>query len=169
MTGHLVVRNSVKLILLNQWNELALLHVDDKNIVDTNGRYDGPFWNMVGGGIETGESILDAAVRELFEETGMDATIVDFGPQVWFGSVDLLLGGKLTTIKQRFLVAKTNAKALDFSHFTENEKSTIMGGKWFSMADIRSSRETIYPRDLQKYLPDILAEIYPNSPIKIRL
>jgi 8-oxo-dGTP pyrophosphatase MutT (NUDIX family) len=162
-------RNSVKLILLNAKDEVALVCIDDKNIMDTDGNYGGRFWAMIGGKIEDGEAIFDAAERELFEETGIGADAVTFGPEVWFGSVDLLMGGQLTTINQRFVVARTSATAFDFSNLTDNERSTFQAMKWFSLDEMESTSEKIYPASLPKHLPGIISGNYPKSPMKIAM
>ena len=39
----------------------------------------GAYWHCVAGGVEEGETYAEAAVRELREETGLDAQTVDLG------------------------------------------------------------------------------------------
>ncbi|MDR1401560.1 MAG: NUDIX domain-containing protein [Puniceicoccales bacterium] len=162
-------RNSVKLILLNERDELALMCADDKRITLANDEPQGRFWFMVGGGIEPGETLLDAAERELFEETGIGISDVEFGPEVWKCTFDLRFEGKLTTCNERFIVAKTKVTAFDMSNMTASEKSVVEEIRWFSLGDIKNSREIIHPVLLPKYLPDVIAGNYPNSPIEISL
>jgi 8-oxo-dGTP pyrophosphatase MutT (NUDIX family) len=159
--------NSVKLILLNAKNELALMYADDGGIRDADGNYGGHFWFMVGGKIEAGETLLEAAKRELFEETGIGGADVEFGPEVWKNSVDLLVNGNLTTIRQRFVVARTRAMALDLSHLTDEEKLAIKAIRWFSLEDMGKCKEKIYPLFLPEYLPDIISRNYPAQVIEI--
>ncbi|MDR1433115.1 MAG: NUDIX domain-containing protein [Puniceicoccales bacterium] len=167
--GRTEIRSSVKLILLNAQNKLALMCADDDGIRSASGEYRGRFWFMVGGKIEPGETILDAAKRELFEETGIGSSDVEFGPEVWKGSVDLLMDGELTTVNQRFIVARTAVTAFDLSHLTDREKAAIEEIKWFSLEDIERCEDTIYPVLLGEYLPDIISGNYPAQAIEIDL
>ena len=71
---------------------------DDPSTTAKDGKYHGKFWFTVGGKIESGETIIQAAIRELYEETGLEHKDVEFGPVVWFGEVELVLSGVLTLI-----------------------------------------------------------------------
>ena len=72
MGNEMAVRNSVKLILVNEKKELLLMSTDDKGIKGKDGNYNGRFWQMIGGKIEEGELPEQTAIREMKEETGLD-------------------------------------------------------------------------------------------------
>ncbi len=77
------IRVSVKVILLNDQDELLLLHANDPKITQTDGKYNGPFWFLVGGEIEKGETLQEAALREILEEVGIAKEKIELGLVVW--------------------------------------------------------------------------------------
>ena len=142
---------------------------DDPKTTNPDGQNHGPFWFTPGGEIEYNESTKDAAVRELYEETGLIENDVEFGPIVWFGEFDLILNGKLTHLKQRFMVAKTKKNDVGLTKLQVWEKNVIKKLGWFSLDDIKNSEDIIYPVGIEDHLKDILAEKYPQDPIEIDL
>ena len=163
------IRNSVKVILLNEKNEILLVLADDPKTTSVDGAYHGKFWFLVGGEIEPNESIEKAAIREILEETGIKEEEIDLGPLVWFGEFDLVLDGVLTHLKQTFIVAKTKQTKVSFVNLTTWENRSFQALKWFSIDQIKNSKEIIYPVDLAYYLEDIIAEKYPKKLINIDL
>lgn len=165
----LPIRNSVNLILLNEANELLLMQAHDPKTTDVDGSYYGPFWFPVGGKIEEGENLEEAAYRELLEETGLTKDQVELGPIVWHGEFDLVLSGILQRLHQRFMVVKTKTSEVSHSNFTPEEKEVIVKSAWFSLDAIKNCSEVIFPVVLPDYLPAILDGNYPNEPIEIDL
>ena len=85
------------------------------------------------------------------------------------GEYDLILYGKPTHIKQRFIVAKTKQQALSLANLTQDEAKIVTQLAYFSLHDIIHSNEIIYSIPLPDYLPDIIAGKYPRDPIEINL
>ena len=166
------VRNSVKLILLNANNELLLMSTDDKGIQGKEGNYNGKFWQMIGGKIEKGETLREAVYRELYEETGLRKEQVEVQEKpAWYGEVDLMMHGKLTRIKQNFVLAKTSSTNVNLENLTEEEKPVCTKLEWFSVDKIKSCPDIIYPVLLtaSRFLPAILKGNIPKNTIPIDL
>ena len=163
----LLVRKSVKALLLNNNDELLLIRANDPKTTSADGVYHGPFWYLAGGKLEQGETLQEAAIREIKEETGIDK--LTLGPIVWHGSYNLRLNGTLTHMQQTFIVARTPQTTLAPTALTEWEKTSITDMAWFSLEKIQNFHEIIYPTLLPSYLPDIIAGNYPSSPIELDL
>ena len=163
------IRNSAKVILLNEKNELLLMCADDPKTTTVDGKYHGKFWFLIGGEIEKNESLQEAAIREIHEETGIEEENIELGPFVWFGEYKLKLNGVITLLKQKFMVATTSKTDVYLNNLTNWEKSVLQELRWFSLDDIISCNEVVYPVLLPKYLPDILSGKHPNKPIEIDL
>ncbi len=165
------IRHSVKILLFNQNQELLLLCADDPQITNVDGKYYGKFWFTPGGEIEPVETLLQAAIRELNEETGFKDTDVIFGPVVWFGEFELKLKGILTQLKQKFMVAhlkpQIDCKTITLKNLTQREKKMIQKHQWFSIEQIYNSTEPIFPVVLKDHLPAILEGRYPEEPFEI--
>lgn len=165
----LPVRNSIRILLLNPENELLLMCADDPGTTTEDGRNYGRYWFTIGGEIEKDESLEDAAKRELFEETGLENSAVIWGPIVWHGAFKLVLYGQLTELKQKFIVARTKERNVHLSNLTEEEQAIIKHLEWFSLEKMETCPEIIFPIGLSTYLPDIIAEKYPQTPLEVDL
>ena len=163
------MHSSVRIILINPQNEIALVCANDPNLRSADGTYNGRFWFLPGGKIEVNESMTEAVYRELREETGLKMQDLILGPQVWEGTVHLLKSGKPLNIHQHFFVAWTKTEKLHFYHLDTWESECLEKLAWFSLESMQDSKEIIYPIGLWKLLPDILAKKFPPKPIRIDL
>jgi hypothetical protein len=81
----------------------------------------------------------------------------------------MVLSGKMTKLKQQFIVAHTKNSETTLQHLTDEERKVIEKTAWFSLEEILNSDEVVYPVVLPEYLSDILSENYPEEPIWIDL
>jgi len=164
-----LIHNSIRIILINPNDEILLMCANDPKTTAPDGTYNGRFWFTIGGEIEPGETDMRAAVRELYEETGLTLAEVSFGPIVWFGSCDLILSGQLKRLNQKFIVAHSTETNISMTNLTESEKNVIEEIGWFGIDKIKNHDDIIYPIGLDKLLPAILQKNYPNKPLEIDL
>ena len=161
------VRETVRVLLLNPSNELLLMCVENFDIGALDGKRNNRFWFTVGGGVEEGESITQAAIREIYEETGITKDKIDLGHIVWHGYVDLVLKGKQTRLHESYIVAQTKESNVFLCQPTDDEKKTVKKLKWFSFDAIKQCPDVIFPVILSEYLPEILSGNYPDEPIEL--
>ena len=152
------MHQSARILLFNSANELLFMGAEDKNLTGTDGNK-GRFWFLVGGTLEAGETFRSAAQRELTEETGLTDADVVWGAEIAEGVVHLKENGQPLDIYQRFIVAKTEKNAVRLSTPDAWERESVCGLRWFSPEEIRTSKETLYPRMLKAYLLGILIDL----------
>ncbi len=106
------------------------------------------WWVTPGGGVDPGESDAGAAVRELAEETGLEVTEeVVVGPFL----ERLVVHGyseKIVDQTEVFVLVRVPAFEVDTSGHTEEEQRTVVELRWWSIDELASTDDDIWPRDL---------------------
>lgn len=136
-----VRRSTVRVLVLDDRERVLLLGDSDPG---TGARW----WITPGGGIEPGESELDAVVRELAEETGLQVAGADvLGPLarrwVWHGYSDQVVEQHDT-----FYAIRVPTFTVDLSGITDEEQVTLHGVHWWTGAELAATEETVWPAEL---------------------
>ena len=152
------MHQSIRILLFNSANALLFMGAEDKKLTGADGNK-GRFWFLVGGTLEAGETFRSAAQRELTEETGLTDADVVWGAEIAEGVVHLKENGQPLDIYQRFIVAKTEKDTVHPNNLDEWEQNAVKALRWFSQEEIQISKETIYPRMLKAYLPQIISDL----------
>lgn len=130
----------------------------------------GAFWCTIGGKIEPGETIKQAAYRELYEETGFGVEDIEFGPLVWHGVHQMIISGQHVELDETFYVAYLRSnKQINSDNFTENEKNGVTHTEWLSLDEIVKHTEPIFPAILKTHLAPLLRGEYPAMPLEVDL
>ncbi len=80
------------------------------------------WWYTPGGGVDSGESLRAAAVRELSEEIGMQITETDLEGPVWFPALEARYLGVDIDTRETFFVLRNVEHVVDVSGQTELER-----------------------------------------------
>ncbi len=113
-----------------------------------------PRWITPGGGIDDGETVLGAALRELAEETGIQSTPEALGDLIWKteGRWDWADGQNHHTFVDHFYLLQIKDFELDVSGWTEDEHRDVVEHRWWSIADLKDSGESVSPPGLVEFL-----------------
>ena len=146
---HVKHRETARIMLIDEENRIFLLktHFDPEVGLP-------PRWLTPGGGIDSGESTLQAAVRELYEETGMTVSPEVLGEPVLVasGRWDWADGLNYHTYTDTIYELKIQNFEPDTSGFTQDELRDILEYRWWTLEEILGSKEPLAPHELRAWL-----------------
>ena len=123
-------------------------------------------WFTVGGGVEQGETLYEAALREVAEETGFAE--VELGPVVWTREgVGVLHSGETVLFKESYVVARCLGGEPSRGGWQPHENELIDDMRWWSLEEIASTSERIYPERFCELVAGVAAGEYPQAPLEI--
>lgn len=127
---------------------------------------DTDLWITPGGSLHEGETAEDAALRELFEETGL--RLAKLGPELWTRDHDLSAHGVAVLQRERFFLVETpefepRAEALE----PGDEADWFRGFRWWPLGELPDHGELFAPRGLGRLLRDLLLDGPPHRPFAI--
>jgi 8-oxo-dGTP pyrophosphatase MutT (NUDIX family) len=122
------------------------------------------YWYTPGGQIEPGESVRQAAARELAEEIGLVLDPAALEGPVWLRRIVAPLLGVPTDHRETYFALRDVVHDVDVAGQTEIEAYEDQPHRWWSTADIAESPETFAPRDLAVLLPELTTGPWSGPP-----
>lgn len=136
-------RRAARVLLVDDDGRILLQHCCDPAAPDA-----GSWWNTTGGGIDDGETPEQAAVRELAEETGLRVGAGELGPVVHQRLTRFDFGGASYAQNEDYFLLRTTAfEAVPTAH-SDLELVAVLGMRWWTLDELRSTGERVYPEEL---------------------
>lgn len=145
-------RSAVRLVVLDERGQILLFHTRSPDYPEL-----GTWWELPGGGIDPGESYVEAAVRELREETGIVTDTV--GEATWTRTATFKCRG-FRRVQEEVVALVTVpavAPSIDVTGQLDYEVDAYMSARWWPLNELLTTRERFYPGRLPSLLPAFLA------------
>jgi 8-oxo-dGTP pyrophosphatase MutT (NUDIX family) len=157
-------RSAVRLVVLDAQDKVLLFHTHDPDHPDL-----GRWWELPGGGIDAGETYLDAAIRELHEETGIVADPSQVGAPTWRRRASFRHRQRRhlqdeVIVKLRLPVPGPD---VDESGRLDYEREDYFAFRWWPTIEIVNSCERFYPGQLPALLGAFLDGDEINEPFEL--
>ncbi|GAB2821198.1 NUDIX hydrolase [Lentzea nigeriaca] len=160
MSTTLTPRIGARVLLLDTHDRVLLVHACDPH----DRGHD--WWELPGGGLDEGEEPVDAARREVAEETGI--VLPALGRKLWIRESRFHYKGRdHHRIDHVFLARITDTAPKVALKPTENEKAGLIERRWWSAAELHQTTDKLLPASLPSLVGDLLAGTLSATPLNL--
>lgn len=149
---------TVKLLLLDEQDRVLLIRAADT----PTGRQ---WWYPVGGGVESGESLQQAASREAHEETGL--VELPEGTLVWTRDHTYQYDGRSLDVHEDWLLHSVRYFDPVPTDLSKYEADSILGFRWWHPEELSQTTDTVFPPRRGALLSELLRDGPPSVPVDI--
>ena len=138
-------RQTARVLPVDPEGRVLLLHGWDPH------RPDQPFWFTIGGGADAGESMPEAAARELREETGIILDPEDLGEPIAENTIEFSWGGHHIVQGQVFYAVRADSAEVSLEGLDQWEQATTDKYGWLAAEDLGADERPAHPD-----IPDLI-------------
>lgn len=148
-------RRTARVLLLDRYGRILLLRFMDGK------------WLTPGGGVDRGESLREAAARELQEEVGLAVHPDQLGPRVAESSGHVASGWITGHCRDDFFLHRIDTHQVNTSGLSRWERKAVTGHRWWSATELAVTSDAVRPRALAPLVADLAAGRIPPSPVRL--
>lgn len=141
-TADVIVRRAARVLLLNRDDQVLLFRGEDAS--------EPTYWFTVGGGIDDGETEIDAAVRETWEETGLRLDHTQIQGPIWEELSEFVIQGRHYRQTNVFYVARVDEFEVSYAGFDSTERELVRSHRWWSAEEIATADVPVFPVGLDR-------------------
>ncbi len=138
-------RQTARVLPVDAADRALLLHGWDPH------RPEDPFWFTIGGAADEGESLRDAAVRELYEETRISVIPEHLGEPIAQNEIEFFWGGHRIAQGQTFFAVAVTSQEVSLEGLDEWERATTDKYGWFTADELADGERSAHPD-----IPDLI-------------
>ena len=160
------IRPTVRLLIFDKLQRILLFHIHDFKPVHVEFPGMSVYWNTPGGGVEENETHEQAAIRELWEETGIKAA--KLGPCVWHYKRVILGDEERIQLQERYFVVSVSTSEVSFLNMLPYERETHQEHRWWTRQEILASPDQFQPQTLPHLVQPLFDGMLPSEPLQIQ-
>ena len=138
-------RSTARVLPVDPEGRVLLLHGWDPHHPDH------PFWFTIGGAAEDGESLRDAAARELYEETRISVDPAQLGEPIAQNTIEFSWGGHRILQDQTFYAVLVTSAEVSLDGLDQWEQATTDTYGWLAPGDLGADNPPAHPD-----IPDLI-------------
>ena len=159
------IRPTVRLLVVDQQQRILLFKFEDAVPLHPALPDLTIYWVTPGGGVDRGETHEQAAIRELWEETGIQ--VDQIGPWVWSRDRVLRFPDQSVLFRERYYLVPVTTSEVLLTNLLPYERDVYRDHRWWTLDVMERTDEVLLPIGLAGYLRPLLAGNIPDEPITL--